>query len=135
MSIARQITWGAAVRWLRWTPMIAGLIALDQVGGAEGFVVGLAIALDVAVLCLMVHTFLTKNVDLPLPEASWLEALFVWASISVLLTVQVTLTDPGGVTGRAVAVLCALFLGTLVTEMIAKAREPEQELEPRTAAG
>jgi hypothetical protein len=122
--------WGATVRWLRWAPMIAGLIALDQVGGLEGFLVGMAIALDVAVLCLMAHTFLTKNVDRPLPQPSWLEALLVWAAISVLLTLQVTLTDPGGVAGRAVAVLAALAVGTLLTELLTRRPEPAGEPEP-----
>jgi hypothetical protein len=44
--------------------------------------------------------------------------------VTVLLTVQVALGDPGGTPGRAAAVLSGLALGALASELAATRRAP-----------
>ncbi len=119
MSPVGALGWGAAIRLLRWLPMIAGLVALDQIGGTKGLVIGVVVAIDVAALSVTAHKWLTERSDLMVPEPSWREALLVWANISVLLTVHVALGDPGGTAGRITAVLCGLALGSLASELVA----------------
>ena len=124
MSPVGVLGWGAAIRLLRWLPMIAGLVALDAIGGTKGLVFGVVAAIDAAALSVMAHSWLTERADLPVPEPSWLEAILVWANISVLLTLQVALGDPGGTVGRVAAVLCGLALGALASELVAARRAP-----------
>jgi hypothetical protein len=124
MSPVRALGWGAAIRLLRWLPMITGLIALDRIDGVKGLVIGIVVAIDVAALCIMVHNRLTKNPDRPVPDPSWLEAILVWATISVVLTLQVALGDPGGTPGRVTAVLFGLVLGAVASELVNARRAP-----------
>jgi hypothetical protein len=124
MSPVGVLGWGAAIRLLRWLPMISGLVALDAIGGTKGLVFGLVAAIDAAALSVMAHRWLTERTDLPAPEPSWREAILVWANISVLLTLQVALGDPGGTVGRIAAVLCGLALGALASELVAPRRAP-----------
>ena len=122
MSPVQALGWGAAVRLLRWLPMIAGLIVLDRVHGVKGLVFGVVAAIDVAALCVLIHNRLTGNVDRPVPDPAWFEALLVWANVSVVLALQVALGDPGGTVGRVAAVLAGLALGTLGSELVAARR-------------
>ena len=132
MSPVEVLGWGAAIRLLRWLPMIAGLVALDQIGGTKGLVIGVVAAIDAAALSVTAHKWLTGRADLAVPEPSWLEALLVWVNISLLLTLQVALGEPGGTAGRIAAVLCGLALGSLASEIAATgAARPR----PRSSAG
>ena len=124
MSAIEVLGWGAAIRLLRWLPMIAGLVALDQIGGTKGLAIGVVAAIDAAALSVMAHKWLTGRTDLPVPEPSWREAILVWANISVLLTLQVALGEPGRTTGRVAAVLCGLALGAIASELAAARRAP-----------
>jgi hypothetical protein len=124
MSPVGVLGWGAAIRLLRWLPMISGLVALDAIGGTKGLVFGLVAAIDAAALSLMANRWLTDRADLPIPEPSWREALLVWANISVLLTLHVALGNPGGTAGRIAAVTCGLVLGALASELVATRRAP-----------
>ena len=125
MSPVGVLGWGAAIRLLRWLPMIAGLVALDAIGGTEGPRVRAWSRPSTRPRCrVMAHRWLTERSDLPVPEPSWREALLVWANISVLLTLQVALGDPGGTAGRIAAVLCGLALGALASELVAARGQP-----------
>ena len=124
MSPLEALGWGAAIRLLRWLPMIAGLVALDQIGGTKGLLIGVVAAIDAAALSVTAHSWLTRHAELAAPEPSWREAIIVWANISVLLTLQVALGDPGGAAGRGAAVLCGLALGSLASELAATRRAP-----------
>ena len=124
MSPVESLCWGAAIRLLRWLPMIAGLVALDQIGGTKGLVIGVVAAIDAAALSVTAHKWLTTRADLAVPEPSWLEALLVWVNISLVLTLQVALSEPGGTAGRIAAVLCGLVLGSLASEVAATRRAP-----------
>ena len=110
------------MRLLRWLPMMAGLIALDRVHGVKGLVFGVVAAIDVAALCVLIHNRLTRNVDRPVPDPTWFEALLVWANVSAVLVLQVALGDPGGAVGRVAAVLTGLALGALGSELVAARR-------------
>jgi hypothetical protein len=114
-----------AIRALRWLPMIAGLATLDLVGGVKGLLIGVVVAIDVAALSVMAHKALTRNADRLAPEPSWLEAILVWANVTVLLTAQVALGDPGGAAGRIAAVVGGLVLGACATELMT-AKRPTQ---------
>jgi hypothetical protein len=122
MSPVQALGWGAAIRLLRWLPMIAGLIALDRIHGVKGLVFGVVAAIDVGALSVLIHNRLTRNVDRPVPDPTWFEALLVWANVSVVLALQVALGDPGGTVGRVAAVLAGLALGTLGSELVAARR-------------
>ena len=124
MSPVQALGWGAAIRLLRWLPMVAGLIALDRIDGVKGLVIGIAVAIDVAALCILVHNRLTKNADQPVPDPSWVEAILVWATISVALMLQVALGQPGGTAGRTAAVLAGLVLGSVASELVKARRAP-----------
>ena len=122
MSPVQALGWGAAIRLLRWLPMIAGLIALDRVHGVKGLVFGVVAAIDVAALCVLIHNRLTRNVERPVPDPTWFEALLVWANVSAVLVFQVALGDAGGTVGRVAAVLAGLALGTIGAELVAARR-------------
>lgn len=124
MSPLGVLGWGAAMRLLRWLPMISGLAALDAIGGTKGLAFGLVAAIDAAALSLMANRWLTERSDLPVPDPSWREAILVWLNISVLLTLQVALGDPGGTAGRIAAVMCGLVLGAFASELVATRRAP-----------
>ena len=130
METTRPIAWGAAIRWLRWAPMIAGLIAFDAITGVTAWLGAVAVGVDVGLLCWLVHRALTKEIDHPKPPITWLEGLFVGSLTCSLLGMQFAITDPGGVTGRGVAVLSALALGTLLTEMVEARRALEAARRP-----
>jgi hypothetical protein len=122
MSPMEALCWGAAVRLLRWLPMMAGLIVLDHVQGVKGLVFGVVAAIDVAALSQLIHNRLTRTADRPVPDPTWFEALLVWANVSAVLLLQVALGDPGGAVGRVAAVLTGLALGTLGSELVAARR-------------
>ena len=124
MSPSRSLYPGAAVRVLRWLPLIAALIAIDRVDGLKGLLIGLVVAIDVAAVAVTCHRRLTRDADGPVAEPTWLEALLVWLNVTVLLTVQVALGDPGGTAGRTAAVLCGLGLGAVASELAATRRAP-----------
>jgi hypothetical protein len=124
MSPARSLYPGAAVRVLRWLPLLAGLIAVDRIDGLKGLLIGLVVAIDVAAVSVTCHKYLTRHADGPIAEPTWLEAILVWLNVTVLLTVQVALGDPGGTPGRAAAVLSGLALGALASELAATRRAP-----------
>ena len=130
METTRPITWGAAIRWLRWAPMIAGLIAFDAITGADALVGAAAVTVDIGLLCWLMHRALTKEIDHPRPAVSWIEGLCVGAVSCSLLAMQFSFSDPGGVTGRGLAVLTALALATLLTEMIETRRAIEAVRKP-----
>jgi uncharacterized YccA/Bax inhibitor family protein len=130
METTRPLAWGAAIRWLRWAPMIAGLIAFDAITGVDAVVGAAAVTVDIGLLCWLVYRALTKDIDHPKPPITWIEGLFVGALTCSLLGMQVAFTDPGGVTGRGMAVLSALLLGTLLTEMVEARRAIERERRP-----
>jgi hypothetical protein len=132
MSPVEALGWGAAIRILRWLPMIAGLVALDQIGGTKGLAIGVVAAIDAAALSVTAHKWLTGRADRPVPEPSWLEALLVWLSITLLLTLQVAFGGAGGTAGRIAAVLCGLALGSLASEAAAT-RAPRPR--PTSSAG
>jgi ammonia channel protein AmtB len=134
METTRPITWGAAVRWLRWAPLIAGLIAFDAIAGSEGLVGALAIGVDAGLICWIAHRFLTKDIDHPMPQVTWFEALVVGALTCSLLGMQVAFVNPGGVTGRGIAVLTALALGTVLTELV-EARHAREAAASRPTVG
>jgi hypothetical protein len=131
MSPVEVLVWGAAIRLLRWLPMIAGLVALDQIGGTKGLVIGVVAAIDAAALSVTAHKWLTGRADLAVPEPSWLEALLVWVNISLILTLQVALGEPGGTAGRIAAVLCGLALGSLASEAAAVRSRPWSSAGPK----
>jgi uncharacterized YccA/Bax inhibitor family protein len=118
VEATRPIAWGAAIRWLRWVPTIAGMIAYDALAGTQGWIGALAVTVDIALICVLLHSLLTKEIDYERPKITWLEGLFVGSLTCSLLGMQVAFVDPGGVTGRATAVLTALALGTLLAEMV-----------------
>jgi hypothetical protein len=122
METERAIAWGTAVRWLRWAPLIAGVVALDRFDGGQALIAAPAIAIDVAVLCMLVSTALTKDVNLPRPRASWLEALCVWAAISTGLTAQATLSESNTTFARTATMLAAVAAGALLAELIESRR-------------
>jgi uncharacterized YccA/Bax inhibitor family protein len=130
METTRPLAWGAAIRWLRWAPMIAGLIAFDAITGVDAVVGAAAVTVDIGLLCWLVHRGLTKDIDHPRPQITWIEGLFVGALTCSLLGMQVAFTDPGGVTGRGMAVLSALLLGTILTEMVEARRALEKARKP-----
>ncbi|MBN1530901.1 MAG: hypothetical protein JW895_17700 [Thermoleophilaceae bacterium] len=115
---------GAAVRVLRWLPLLAGLIAVDRIDGVKGLVIGLVVAIDVAAVSVTCHNRLTRSVDGPVGEPTWLEAILVWLNVTLLLAIQVALGDPGGTPGRIAAVLSGLVLGALASELAAGRRAP-----------
>ena len=125
METTRPLAWGAAIRWLRWAPMIAALIAFDAITGSMAGVRSLAVGVDAGLICVLVHRVFTKDIDHPVPPITWLEGLFVGALTCSLLGMQVAFVDPGGVTGRGVAVLTALALGTVLTELVEARRALE----------
>jgi hypothetical protein len=124
MSPSRSLYPGAVVRLLRWLPLIAGLIAIDRIDGLKGLLIGLVVAIDVAAVAVTCHKHLTRDADGPIAEPTWLEAILVWLNVTVLLTVQVALGDPGGTAGRTAAVLCGLGLGAVASELAATRRAP-----------
>ena len=130
IETTRPIAWGAAVRWLRWAPMIAGLIAYDAISGVNAVVGAAAVTVDIGLLCWLMHRALTKDIDYPRPQISWIEGLCVGALSCSLLGMQVAFVDPAGVTGRGLAVLTALALGTLLTEMVESRRAIEAARKP-----
>jgi|SRR5215213_6698394 hypothetical protein len=130
METTRPIAWGAAVRWLRWAPMIAGLIAFDAISGANALVGAAAVTVDIGLLCWLMDRALTKEIDHPRPQVTWIEGLCVGALSCSLLGMQVAFVDPAGVTGRGLAVLTALALGTLLTEMVEARRAIEAARKP-----
>ena len=77
METTRPITWGAAIRWLRWAPMLAGLIAFDAITGADALVGAAAVTVDIGLICWLLHRALTKEIDHPRPGVSWIEGLCV----------------------------------------------------------
>jgi hypothetical protein len=110
---------GAAVRTLRWLPLLAGLIAIDRIDGVKGLLIGLVVAVDVAAVSVTLHNRLTRAVDGPVGEPTWLEAILVWLNVTLLLATQVALGDPGGTPGRVAAVLTGLALGAVASELAA----------------
>jgi hypothetical protein len=110
---------GAAVRVLRWLPLLAGLIAVDRIDGIKGLLIGLVVAIDVAAISVTCHNHLTRTPAGPLGEPTWLEAILVWLNVTLLLAVQVALGDPGGTPGRIAAVLCGLVIGAFASELAA----------------
>jgi hypothetical protein len=124
MPPARSLYPGAAVRILRWLPLLAGLIAVDRIDGLKGLLIGLVVAVDVAALSVTCHNHITRSVDGPVAEPTWLEAILVWLNVTLLLAIQVALGDPGGTPGRVAAVLCGLALGAAATEVAATRRAP-----------
>jgi hypothetical protein len=130
METTRPIAWGAAIRWLRWAPMIAGLIAFDAITGADALVGAAAVTVDIGLLCWLMHRALTKEIDHPRPAVTWIEGLCVGAISCSLLAMQYAFVDPGGVTGRGTAVLTALALAVLLTEMVEARRALEAVRKP-----
>lgn len=112
------------MRVLRWLPLLAGLIAVDRIDGVKGLVIGLVVAIDVAAVSVTCHNRLTRSVDGPVGEPTWLEAILVWLNVTLLLAIQVALGDPGGTPGRIAAVLSGLVLGALASELAAGRRAP-----------
>jgi len=110
---------GAAVRVLRWLPLLAGLIAVDRIDGIKGLLIGLVVAIDVAAISVTCHNHLTRTAAGPLGEPTWLEAILVWLNVTLLLAVQVALGDPGGTPGRIAAVLGGLVIGAFASELAA----------------
>ena len=130
METTRPIAWGAAIRWLRWAPMIAGLIAFDAISGVNAWLGAVAVGIDIGLICWLGYRGLTKEIEYPRPQITWLEGLFVGSLTCSLLGMQFAITDPGGVTGRGFAVLSALALGTLLTEMVEARRAIEAARKP-----
>ncbi len=132
METTRPLAWGAAIRWLRWAPMIAALIAFDAITGSMAGVRSLAVGVDAGLICVLIHRGLTKDIDHPVPPITWLEGLFVGSLTCSLLGMQVAFVDPGGATGRGAAVLTALALGTVLTELV-EARRALEDSRGRSA--
>lgn len=130
METTRPIAWGAAIRWLRWAPMICGLIAFDAITGADALVGAAAVTVDIGLLCWLMHRGLTKEIDHPRPAITWIEGLSVGALSCSLLAMQFAFVDPAGVTGRGMAVLTALALAAILTEMVEARRAIEAERKP-----
>ena len=124
MPPARSLHPGAAVRFLRWLPLIAALITIDRVDGVRGLLFGVVVAVDVAAVSVTCHNRLARGHDGPLAEPTWLEAILVWLNVTLLLAIQVGLGDPGGTPGRIVAVVSGLALGAAATELAATRRAP-----------
>ena len=128
MSPSRSLYPGAAVRALRWLPLIAGLIALDRIDGLKGLLIGVVVAVDVAAVSVTCHNHITRDLDGPVAEPTWLEAILVWLNVTFLLALQVALGDPGGTLGRIAAVLAGLAAGAVASELAARPV-------PRSSAG
>jgi hypothetical protein len=128
MPPARSLYPGAVVRFLRWLPLIAGLVAIDRIDGLKGLLIGLVVAVDVAAVSVTCHNRITRDLDGPVAEPTWLEAILVWLNVTFLLALQVALGDPGGTLGRIAAVLAGLALGAVASELAARPV-------PRSSAG
>ncbi len=128
MPPARSLYPGAVVRLLRWLPLIAGLVAIDRIDGLKGLLIGLVVAVDVAAVSVTCHNRITRDLDGPVAEPTWLEAILVWLNVTFLLALQVALGDPGGTLGRIAAVLAGLALGAVASELAARPV-------PRSSAG
>ena len=124
MPPARSLYPGAAVRFLRWLPLIAALITIDRVDGCAGLLFGVVVAVDVAAVSVTCHNRLTRGHDGPLAEPTWLEAISSGSTSTLLLAIQVGLGDPGGTPGRIAAVVSGLALGAVATELAATRRAP-----------
>ena len=110
--------------------MICGLIAFDAITGANALVGAVAVTVDIGLICWLIHRALTKEIDYPRPAITWLEGLSVGALSCSLLAMQYAFADPAGVTGRGLAVLTALALAALLTEMVESRRAIEAMRKP-----
>ena len=127
MSERRRLAHGAALRWLRWAPLIAGLMAFDRMDGVAAVPGGTAAALATALPCLWAQRRLTAGRGAP-PPAGWLEMALVWAAITALIVGEAAAGNPAGMGGRVITVAIALGIATMSAESIEsrRRREPVQ---------
>ncbi len=121
MSERRRLAHGAALRWLRWAPLIAGLVAFDRLAGLAAVPGGTAVALATALPCLWAQRRLTSEHRRP-PPAGWLEMALVWSAITTLIVAEAAAGNPGGLGGRIATVALALGIAATAAESIESRR-------------
>jgi hypothetical protein len=117
MSERRRLAHGAALRWLRWAPLIAGLMAFDRLDGVAAVTGGTAVALGTAIPCLWAQRRLTSDYSAA-PPAGWLEMVLVWAAITTLIVAEAAAGNPGGMGGRIATVAAALGIAAMAAERL-----------------
>jgi putative intracellular protease/amidase len=122
MSGRRRLAHGAALRWLRWAPLIAGLVAFDRLDGTRAVATGTVVALAAALPCVWAQRRLTGGSVAPSPVAGWLEMALVWSSITALIAAQAATGNPGGLAGRIATVAIALGIAATAAESIESRR-------------
>jgi len=121
----RRLAHRAAQRWLRWAPLIAGLVAFDRLDGTGAVAGGTLVALAVALPCLLVQRRLTGGRGTPETPAGWLEMGLVWSCITTLIVAEALAGNPGGLGGRVVTVAVALGVAATAAESIESRRGAE----------
>ncbi len=122
MSERRRLAHGAALRWLRWAPLIAGLMAFDRLDGVSAVPGGTAAALATALPCLWVQRRLTTGPAAAAPPAGWLEMTLVWSTITTLIVAEAAAGNPAGLGGRIVTVAIGLGIAATAAESIESRR-------------
>ena len=121
----RRLAHGAAQRWLRWAPLIAGLVAFDRLDGTRAVATGTLVALAAALPCLLAERRLAGGRSVSAPPAGWLEMVLVWSAITALIVAEAVAGNPGGLGGRVVTVAIALGIAATVAESIQSRRGAE----------
>ncbi len=125
MSERRRLAHGAALRWLRWAPLVAGLIVFDRLDGTGAVAAGTLVALAAALPCLLAQRRLTGDHGTPAPPAGWLEMTLVWSCITALIVAEAVAGNPVGLAGRAATVAVGLGIGAAAAESIEARRGAE----------
>jgi hypothetical protein len=123
MSERRRLVHGAALRWLRWAPLVAGLVAFDRLDGVAAVPGGTAVALATALPCLWAQRRLSS--EQPAPPAGWLEMALVWSAITTLIVAEAAAGNPGGMGGRIATVAIALGIAATAAQSIESRRGSE----------
>jgi hypothetical protein len=121
----RRLAHGAALRWLRWAPLIAGLVAFDRLDGPRALAAGTLVALAAALPCLLAQRRLTGEHGPPAPPAGWLEMALVWCCITTLIVAEAEAGNPGGLAGRVATVAIGLGIAAAAAQSIESRRGAE----------